>query len=742
MHLWQKLFRCVGQALCVEGLQALVGMTPLGGLLPNLANGVWKNWHETEGIDALNRALAEVATVSTAEALVAADAIGDELVARHPRGVRMRFAAYLVQLSPHIFRSIRVFGIPAGAALRLNKPADLIALLPLSLPQFRPGDSLPGRDPWRLVQPLGTGEFCEVWIAQNGRFDKILMVVKFCRDAATSDLLRHHEAELARLVISPGVVRLMDLNLKANPPWIGFDYFPGGDLTGEIVTWSGLPIKQRIAKTLAFLQQLSQTVGRLHRDHIVHRNIKPSNIYLRDDEALLADLGLGAVAALHSLAAGRAGQTSSIERQMSLRRGAWTPLYASPQQKAGSDPDPRDDIYALGVTAYQMLSAQVRSGKDIEDELRNRGVSGELIALIQNCVHVEPEQRPEDGSDLAARLANVGTELPTRPPIVENDTSVNSIYDSLLFDDVKRFFVPRTPPPARTEKAPSETPRMAVVDNHAAREPKCVRPGLSLDQVGRVQQEWADFLDGPVTEKIDLGGVLLEMNLIPPGTFTMGSPLTEPDRQPNEVPREVTLPHHFYMGVYPVTVAQFRVFATATKFGDASWQNACVTQGDSHPVVNVSWNDATAFCDWLTKAAIEEHLYRLPTEAEWEYACRGGREFSQPFGVGDGNSLSSEQANFNGDYPYGGAAKGRKLRGTTPVGYYHLANGFGLYDMHGNVWEWCEDLYDGGPDRVIRGGSWSNLGRTCRAGFRLRDAPVPRSDYLGFRLVRISAEAK
>jgi formylglycine-generating enzyme required for sulfatase activity len=142
-------------------------------------------------------------------------------------------------------------------------------------------------------------------------------------------------------------------------------------------------------------------------------------------------------------------------------------------------------------------------------------------------------------------------------------------------------------------------------------------------------------------------------------------------------------------------------------------------------------------------------VYRLPTEAEWEYTCRGGR--SQPFGIGDGESLSSREANFDGNFPFGGA-KGERLDKTSRVGSY-AANALGLYEMHGNVWEWCADVYDlyptdkvtnptgptDGPDglfRVFRGGAWCSFGGNCRAPFRNAARPGDRDSDIGFRLAR------
>jgi formylglycine-generating enzyme required for sulfatase activity len=158
----------------------------------------------------------------------------------------------------------------------------------------------------------------------------------------------------------------------------------------------------------------------------------------------------------------------------------------------------------------------------------------------------------------------------------------------------------------------------------------------------------------------------------------------------------------------------------------------------------VSWYDAQAFIRKLNtqeKKRGGEWLYRLPTEAEWEYACRGGaiteEECSHHFYFAKPtDSLSSEEANFNGNSPFGDAPKGKYVGRTTRVGAYP-PNKLGLCDMQGNVWQWCQDSEEGGLIRAIRGGSWSYGGQECRAAYRNWGGPSRRSDYLGFRLARV-----
>jgi formylglycine-generating enzyme required for sulfatase activity len=260
---------------------------------------------------------------------------------------------------------------------------------------------------------------------------------------------------------------------------------------------------------------------------------------------------------------------------------------------------------------------------------------------------------------------------------------------------------------------------------------------------------------------------------IPAGKFTMGSPKDEKQRSDDEQQHEVEITKEFWLGVHEVTQKQFKdvmgynpsyfssdgegkAGATYFDFSKPAGGKAKLTGKDTSdfPVENVSWEEADEFCKKLSaKIAERGRKYRLPTEAEWEYSCRGGATSYRVFHFG--NALSSTQANFDGNYPYGGAAKGPYLERTCKVGSYP-ANGFGLYDMHGNVWEWCQDRYDEkyytksprqdpqGPerasDRVIRGGGWFNIGQGCRSAIRYGDEPANRDLNLGFR-VAIGAPA-
>ncbi len=234
------------------------------------------------------------------------------------------------------------------------------------------------------------------------------------------------------------------------------------------------------------------------------------------------------------------------------------------------------------------------------------------------------------------------------------------------------------------------------------------------------------------TNVISKNGVTIEFVSIPAGTFTMGSPASEVGRFNDETQHQVTL-SAFKMSKYEVTFEQYDAFCEATgrpKPDDEGWGRG------KRPVINVSWYDATAFAEWMG--------CRLPTEAEWEYACRAGT--TTPFNTG--NCLSTSQANYNGNYPYSNCSKGEYRGKTMPVGSFE-PNAWGLYDMHGNVWEWCSDWYgdysttaqtnpkgaSSGSIRVLRGGSWYFNAFHCRTARRDSNSPGNRQSDIGFRLV-------
>ncbi|PSB01642.1 hypothetical protein C7B64_17280 [Merismopedia glauca CCAP 1448/3] len=257
-------------------------------------------------------------------------------------------------------------------------------------------------------------------------------------------------------------------------------------------------------------------------------------------------------------------------------------------------------------------------------------------------------------------------------------------------------------------------------------------------------------------------GVELEMVAIPAGSFLMGSPKDELERSDRESPQHRVTIQPFFLGRYPVTQAQWQAVASLPQQKRELNPNPSRFKGANRPVENVSWYDAIEFCARLSHATGKS--YRLPSEAEWEYAARGGT--TTPFHFGE--TITSELANYNANYTYGAGVKGVYRGETTPVGSFGVANAFGLSEIHGNVWEWCLDPwhgnYQGAPSdgrvwdekiqndiylnivknldillesserRVICGGSWYDYPIGCRCAYRLYDHPDYASSNLGFRV--------
>jgi formylglycine-generating enzyme required for sulfatase activity len=273
--------------------------------------------------------------------------------------------------------------------------------------------------------------------------------------------------------------------------------------------------------------------------------------------------------------------------------------------------------------------------------------------------------------------------------------------------------------------------------------------------------------DEAPADRVLTNSIGMKLAPIPAGKFLMGSPATESERDDNELQHEVEITKPFWMGVYEVTQGEYAKLMGKSRVEGATGHNgwnpgsrfhAKAGGGPEHPVENIFWRHAVEFCKRLSALPEEKkagRVYRLPTEAEWEYACRAGTTTPFHFGF----SLSSKQANFNGEYPFGKAEKGPYLRQTTKVSSYK-PNAWGLYDMHGNVQEWCSDYYDPnyyktspkkdpkGPDkgvlptdydnefyRVVRGGSWLDEGRGCRCAYRFRAMPHDGYMIVGFRVV-------
>jgi formylglycine-generating enzyme len=456
---------------------------------------------------------------------------------------------------------------------------------------------------------------------------------------------------------------------------------------------SGIPP----AELLAYLREAAEALDFLHEHQLQHRDIKPDNLLVLGRHVKVADLGLARLLEKGLL------ETASH---------AGTPLYTAPEVWNGKL-SVHSDQYSLAVS-YALL----RLG------------------------------RPPFRCEHLAQL----------------------MYAHLL----------GTPDLEGVGEAEERVLLKALAKKAEERHPSCTAFAEAL--AAALQEDRPDRF---------VNSVGMEFVLIPAGKFRMGSTKEElveilrahrddePEWYVAEVPpHEVEITRPFYLGKHEVTVGQFRRFVeeagykteaetdgqggwgfnkVENKFESRkpiySWRNAGFEQTDEHPVVNVTWNDAVAFCDWLSKK--EGKKYRLPTEAEWEYSCRANTTTRFWSGDADENlrgvaniadasfkqkyAAASWAVAWDDGYPF-----------TAPVGRFK-PNGFGLCDMHGNVWEWCQDWYgekyyqnsppkdpqgpSAGSFRVIRGGSFYDAPRYCRSAFRDRSGPADRVSYVGIRVV-------
>jgi formylglycine-generating enzyme required for sulfatase activity len=359
---------------------------------------------------------------------------------------------------------------------------------------------------------------------------------------------------------------------------------------------------------------------------------------------------------------------------------------------------------------------------------------------VEPAAPAEPLRRPQQPQEPQPASSSQPAVAPRAPSAGPRSTSTSS-------ESGGPMAAPTTTPTAA--EPPQESPGPA---QPAPARPSPALPGLTPHsfrletvRIVRVGNGWEVQrqplqLEGSIE---DLGGgVTLPLLRIPAGEFVMGSPADEPTRASDEGPQHLVRVPEFWMGQTPITQAQWRAV-----MGSNPSRFRGKPDSDRRPVEQVSWHEAMAFCRRLSQRNGLLH-YTLPSEAQWEYACRAGTR--TPFGFGE--TISPALGNYDGNFAYADGPKGEYRRQTTPVGMFP-ANDWGLHDMHGNVWEWCADHwhsnYEGAPDdgrpwldenvseetsRLLRGGSWSRRPRGCRSACRSFQHPVIRFSFLGFRV--------
>jgi serine/threonine protein kinase len=433
------LLESIGSALADDGLDLLLAGEPLGERLVDVAGKTLVDWGKRRSGREQEAELEALARSGVGDLRREAGELAERLVPGPAGRERQALLGYLLQVPSAVRQGLRRPSDPSGktlpTGLRLRRPEDLLAFLPARLPRFQPGDRPPGRGDWELVELLGTGGFGEVWRAHNALAGQ-QAAFKFCLDAEAARSLLNEAQMLARVRQAvgqhPGIVHLLDTSLSSDPPFLVYELVEGGDLAGLIQEWrrAGGPRPEQVSRLVL---RLAETIGFTHRlsPQIVHRDLKPANVLVQrlasrerqrpEEENFtlrVADFGIGAVAARRELALSGRGMTGRSQVLATVVRGSFTPLYASPQQARGEPPDVRDDVHALGVIWYQMLTGDLESGAptglDWADELRKKGMSEPLVRLLGSCVSARAEARPADAQALADQL-----KAALRPAVLE-----------------------------------------------------------------------------------------------------------------------------------------------------------------------------------------------------------------------------------------------------------------------------------------------------------------------------------
>ena len=493
---------------------------------------------------------------------------------------------------------------------------------------------------------------------------------------------------------------------KESKLWCMVMEYIDGDDVGIYCEEQGGVISENAA--IHIIKQIGEALTFIHNQGFLHRDVKPQNIILRRNtlEAVLIDFGLAREFDSGSVQTHTTDSTlyfAPIEQyERRAKRGAFT------------------DIYALAATLYVLLTGEMpipakirQQGKVplIPPKKYNCQISDRVNDAIIKGMKLEPEERPQfvyEWLNLLSPLqqnftTNFPSTLPSTLPIITDLPPELITFDSTFTPELQTFIF-----------------EFLTIQINS----RCL-----ITETSKEEREAQQFIE-------NIGkGITLEMVSIPSNTFLMGSLETEAKRWETESPQHsVTIPP-FFVSKYPITQAQWEA---------VMGKNMANFKGENRPVEMVSWYNAIEFCSHLSKNTGK--TYRLLSEAEWEYACRGGTNTLFHFG----DRLTTELANYNGEDAYACPLQQVYREQTTDVGSFP-PNAFGLHDFHGNVWEWCadpwHDNYQGAPSdgsvwekggnsgyRVLRGGAWLNYSRGCRSANRNWKTLGGRYKSVGFRV--------
>ena len=624
---------------------------------------------------------------------------------------------------------------------------------------------------YRIERVIGSGGFGITYVAEDVKLSTKVAIKEYFptefgyRDASLSvrpKSAQHtktfewgrtsflQEARTLARFRHPSVVQVTRVFEVFSTAYMVMAFEPGQSFEGWLKRLGRLPTQEEIDRISG---PILDALEMMHGESFLHRDIAPDNIIVRaDGTPVLLDFG--------------AARRAVAEESRSLT-GIVKSGY-SPQEQYATDgrlQGPWTDIYAFGATLYRAVTGKVPEEstlRAIDDRMLPAASVGDgkyrpgFLEAIDACLEVHHADRPQSVAQARSMLlTRPAGEIPppahvATAPLVETRKmgATNAIrvpaqrstkaWWTMFFAAVIAvvgggvFGGLQYTRWQAEERGRVEADAKRRADQEAQRQEEAKRKAEEERRIAP-GQEFQECKDCP------------RMIVVPGGSFMMGSPPDEESRASNENPQhKVTIAKPFGVGKFEVTFAEWDACVAAGgckhKPNDHGWGRG------KRPVIDVSWNNAKEYVSWLANKT--GRPYRLLSEAEWEYAARAGTTTA----FSTGRTITTDQANFDGDYTYAGSAKGVYRAKTIEVGSLNKPNAFGLHDMHGNVWEWVEDCYlntySGAPtngravadapscSRVLRGGSWYYIPRFLRSANRDRDPPDNRNYAVGFRVAR------
>jgi len=533
---------------------------------------------------------------------------------------------------------------------------------------------------YKILKELGEGGMGTVYLAEHITLGtksalKVLFPHLAQNEAMSERFMREAKAQAA--LKHPYIIRVIDYLESDAYKALVMEYIEGKPLSRMLEEKKGSLSYDEI---LQIIEGPLQALNYAHSRGIVHRDVKPSNIIIdSDNKGYITDFGIAMIL--------------GMERKTLTGANLGTPHYMSPEQiRHPHKVDHRTDVYAMGVVLFEMVAGEVPFGGttdfDIKEghiyqrppleKIKNR-IPEKMMGVLKKALEKNQEDRFSGCGEMLRALTE-GEEpaaAAASPAVREN---------------------PKQKPSAKPKRSAVKAPQIKIYKKE-------------------IICDWSD----------------MEMVLIPEGEFLMGSAEGDQNAEDDEKPQHIVYLDSYYIGKYPVTNKQYAEYLKERCIN----QRRIIYRADeglgNYPVVEVNWHESVEFTKWLSKVTGKK--YRLPSEAEWEKAARGGlRGMKYP----NGDSISPSETNYDGSDTV-------RVRSYSP-------NGYGLYDMVGYIWQWCSDLYNknyfkncssrspqgpsSGSFRVLRGGSWGSLTYRICAGPRVDSNTTDGDDLIGFRCVR------